>query len=332
MIEIKGTGIDFRFDHHVNLIGGADFLDSGNGKTRLYEHMLKLFNNGLLYANKTLVFMPTIESAKIISLDSSICLILDEVTFSPEQLNELFMIIKNSDSNVIVVSRLFVKQFECSVDAIYRLSCNSQGNFILDRYFKNGLGNKRTDVIVCEDATSIAFVYTDALQENVIPANGKDLIYKHIKRSKNPLVIADKPKFGISLLNLVYKCAGSTTETIQCFLPSCFEEIVLEIEFPEQYGNVMQQAYVAFDAENAIEDYLNDKSDVWDKEHTAQSVKDLVNTYDLSKSSVLGELAELYQGKAKLSDRMYCIDVAQSDIKDVYTPGDRSVADRIGVV
>ncbi len=80
-----------------------------------------------------------------------------------------------------------------------------------------------------EDSKSVAEYYKEKTGYDFCAASGKDRIYKYLRCKKNPFIIADNPKFGNVLLDIIER--RDNLEILDLFLPACFEEFMLISDF-----------------------------------------------------------------------------------------------------
>lgn len=311
MISIDCDVLHVCFDDHVNVIGSKDGLifDSGTRKSFLFEMLKEQQVLKKLKSNCSIRFADSPYVLAGISLKGNDCIVIDEANFAPKEFDQLFQQVREANAYLIVIGRMYIKQLEYSVDAIYQFSYEN-GIFEIERAFHNVNSHKENiKLITCEDSTAVASVYTEVLEQDVIPARGRSNFFKYIKSKDTVFVVADKPKFGAELLNLIYRCKTFTSAVnkILLFLPSCFEEIVCEL-----YGLTTGETS-AFDLEEYFED-LASKECGWDKDNTALSVKKVRVSADFCDSYILHELKDFYEGK-ELDSSLRCYNVNLDDIE-----------------
>ena len=291
MVEIKCDILECAFVEHINIIGSYDGLiyDSGTCKSFLFESLRDQQIQHKLKSNCNIRFVDSPYTLSGLQLNQSDCIVIDEANFAPEEIDQLLHAIRQVNAYFIVIGRLFVKQLEYSVDAIWQMRYTNDV-FELSKAFDNVQScDKYCNIIACEDSTPVASIYADILGEDVIPVRGRSNFYKYIKNEFVAFIIADKPKFGQELLNLIYRAMSgkSKTKYLVLFLPSCFEEIVCELGGIEKHANLD----TSFDFEE-----LAMKDCDWNKNNTVESVRSLRFNCDISKSLILSDLYKFYYG------------------------------------
>ncbi len=232
MIKISSDVLEYEFQHHINVIGGYKSTGEKSGvyKTALYAVLEAANINSRLKSNIPLVFLDNTTVLPQIHVTNEVCYIIDELNFSPNNFNDFFGKLKKVNGFAIVIGRMKIKQINYSVDAIYVLD-NTIPPFKLSKAFVNI--NKHAyidnDIYITEDSKSIAEYYTEKTGYSFCAASGKDRIYKYLKHKKSPFVIADNPKFGNILLDIIER--RDNLETLDLFLPACFEEFMLSSDF-----------------------------------------------------------------------------------------------------
>lgn len=111
-------------------------FQSGTHKTHLFKLLEDQQRLGRLHSNKKVHFVETLESFNTLNvlLTSDDCLIADELNFSASGLDLLFQKVRDANAYLIAIGRIYIKQFEYSVDAIYQIE--RDGNrFVLKRAF-----------------------------------------------------------------------------------------------------------------------------------------------------------------------------------------------------
>lgn len=151
---IKGENIDIEFLDHINLIEGKSthIGDSGEYKSFLYETLSEYYENGKIQSDKNLHFFNKIRSASNINFTSEDCIILDEANYVPALLNDLLELIRNTKAYLIIIGRLYLKQLEYSVSAIYSVEYKNE-RFSLNRTFLPSTNDRSYNVIATEDST-----------------------------------------------------------------------------------------------------------------------------------------------------------------------------------
>lgn len=318
MIKIECEIFNFESHDHVNVLGCEQGLvfDSATRKTFLFRSLQSQQNLGHLRANCTVRLVDSPYTLSGISFTSEDCVIIDELNFAPREIDALLASIKRAHAYLIVIGRILINQLEYSVDAIYAFAYDS-GKFHVNRYFSNVPQQScLAEAIICEDSTSIAAVYSQALEQEVIPACGRSNFYKFIKQNEIAFVIADKPKFGQDLLNLIYraKVSGSKLQYLIMFLPACFEEVVCEVA-ADTIQDVSKQDKTDFFDEEQYYEYLAEKKAGWDKRNVTKSVVAIMNMLNLKNSAILEDMQLFYHGcKVKDDTRCYVCNISDVDI------------------
>lgn len=300
---IKGSIIDVEFLNHVNVIGG-DVLgieNSGILKTYLFKSLMEAYENYSLVTDKNLHFFDSIRSLHGLTFTSNDCIIIDEFNYAPSELNYLLSIVRDTKCYLVVIGRLFVKQLEYSVDAVYSVSYEEKTNFFkLEHVFKPSCRGT-TDLvgIATEDSRSIANVYSDALDSDVVPVYGRSNFFNAYKIFKDTdiLLIADKAKFGPELCRLILRLRDKFKDSsgnIYMYLPDCFEEICVKLV----NSNIVINEDLYFDAEEMYEKILIYQCGVhWVKNNVKKCLADFSLKYDFTKSSILQDLYNVYVNK-----------------------------------
>lgn len=299
MIDLRSDYFCYTFKHHVNIVGGTKkfCFDSGTNKTRFYDMLLGLYDAGKLESNKKLVFIDHANQVGAIDISTDSCIILDEVNFAPSGYDNLFEKVKEKNAYLITIGRMFVKQLVCSVDALYRLKLE-EGKFSVEPLFSNSCDSKVSTDIFCEDGATIATIYSQYFNTEIIPVGGRSKFYRNIKKCKNPLLIADKPKFSIDLLEILHSMYTKTNsiESLKLYLPACFEQLVLQASCPSIYEENVQQAMTAFDSEDFYEKLLKESVNWWNKNDLVESTRYVLDNVDLTKSALLQDLLVFARG------------------------------------
>ncbi|MDD7332930.1 MAG: hypothetical protein PUG70_00885 [Lachnospiraceae bacterium] len=313
MIRIKCEVLDFSFEDHISIIGNSDGLlfDSGTYKSFLYQSLYDQQKLNKLESNCNVHFIDSPYVLSGIELKSSDCIVIDEANFAPEGLNELMQSVRKGNAYLIAIGRIYVKQFEYSVDSIYTFEMKN-GMFAMHKYFENAIVQKNIcDVVVCEDSSVVAALYSKVINDDVVSANGRSNFYRNIKQSNNAFLIADKPKFGQELLYLIYriKNSNSCVKKLLLFLPSCFEEIICEVarltSFDYECSN-------SFDLEMYYEKIACEKLG-WDKRKVAKSFFLLETKYDFLSSKILKDL-QLFYSNMPVQEEKYYYEIAIDDV------------------
>ena len=321
MIKIDCDIFHFESCDHINILGARQGLifDSGSRKTFLFRSLQSQQNLGRMQSNGKVRLVDSPYTLSGIRFTSKDCVIIDELNFAPREIDALLMAVRKANAYLIVIGRILIKQLEYSVDAIYTFSYDS-GKFYVERYFSNVSQQPfHADTAVCEDSTSVAAVYSQALEQEVIPACGRSNFFRYVKQKEIALVIADKPKFGPDLLNLIYRArtSGCRLRYLLLFLPACFEEIVCEVSSAMVSETKVSEEYDFFDEEQYYE-YLAEKKAGWDKENVTKAVAGIVNSFHLESSAILRDLRIFYQGGTVGQDmRCYVCDIAAVDISQL---------------
>lgn len=309
MIKIDCDAAHLELYHHVNIICGNDIFASGEKKSYFYDHLLTARNNKKLKSNKLLVFLQSPMDYVSINFTEDTCLILDEANFSPQDLDNLFKTVRTESAFIIVIGRLFVKQLECSVDAIY--SVNYTDTFSIERVFKNSNRvQPKIDRILNEDSTSVAAIYSECLRNEVVPVFGRSNFYKYVKNEQHVLLIADKPKFGQELISLIYRLCreGGKTRSISGYYMIAFEQVIASMIL-NNYSEVLKAAEESFDSETYFEQYLKENVSLWDKKQLQESLKRIKSLYCFDKSEVLMNLVQFAQNEEFQNEYTYFVDI-----------------------
>lgn len=309
MIEINCDILNFTFSDHISIIGGTDDVgfQSGTHKTHLFKLLEDQQRLGRMHSNKKVHFIETLESFNTLNvlLTSDDCLIADELNFSASGLDLLFQKVRDANAYLIAIGRIYIKQFEYSVDAIYQIE--RDGNrFALKRAFQN-VNSQLSEInhVICEDSSAVAAIYSETLECDVKSAGSRSNFFRILEKGVT-LLIADKPKFGSELLNLLYliKTKKSSVEQLVLFLPTCFEEIICEV------GNVNQNSYNIddyFDFEMYYEK-LASQIPEWNKRKVASSIFTLHENYDFATSGIIRDLHNFYKNlEVQDASRCYTI-------------------------
>lgn len=318
MIKIECGIFNFESHDHINVLGCEQGLvfDSATHKTFLFRSLQSQQNLGHLSANCTVRLVDSPYTLSGINFTSEDCVIIDELNFAPREIDALLASIKKAQAYLIVIGRILIQQLEYSVDAIYAFTYDA-GKFHVNKYFSNvSQQSYIAKTVVCEDSTSIAAVYSQALEQEVIPACGRSHFYKFIKQSEIAFVIADKPKFGPDLLNLIYraKVSGSKLQYLVMFLPACFEEVVCEAA-ADTRQDVSEPDKADFFDEEQYYECLAEKKAGWDKGNVTKSVAALMNVLNLKNSAILEDMQLFYHGCMVKNDmRCYVCDISDVDI------------------
>lgn len=322
MISIKSAVFNFSSENHINILGSTDGLsfESGTHKSHLFTTLRSNYINGLVESDKNMIFITDITEVRRLKLDQNDCVIIDEVNYAPSSLEYLLQCVRDSNAYVIVIGRMYVKQLQCSVDAIYALKYEN-GCFSVDTVFKNVKStNLHADDIECEDNVSVASLYAELLDvDNVSPVCGRGNFFRFASKYKCPLLIADKPKFGQNLLTLIYllknKYKEVKTKYLLLFLPDSFEEIICEASKDTELQFLYSREDY-FDGEDYYE-ALAATIDGWNKKHVSKSLKYLREVLDFENTNIMQDLYKFYNNDTVTkASRCYVLDIDKIKIND----------------
>lgn len=297
MIEIKCDLCELQLDSHITLLGNQNGLsfDSSTYKTYLFNLLHTQQRAKKLYSNKILRFVDDPYVLHGLQFTENDCIIIDEFNYAPSELNDLLLQIRAANAWLIVIGRLFIKQLEYSVDSIISFEIDDSNHITFSKYFKSSTQSDfKSDIVTCEDSTSIAAVYSNTLQIEVKPAFGRSNFYRIIKNSEVAFLIADKSKFGADLLNLLYciKNNAARTKYILLFCPECFEQIVCEVANVD-ISNINNGETCYFDSEEFFEDAAESLAE-WSKSNVTLSVTSIGAIYGFSNSKILENMLKFY--------------------------------------
>lgn len=229
MVCIKCPCLNHMFNRHVNVIGGRGDVgfNSGSDKTKLFCELSGYHANKLLECNKKIYFLSNLEIIEQLSLSPEICLVVDEANTSAQNLELLFEKVYQSEAYLILIGRLFVKQAEYSVDAIF--SIEGKNPYLLKPLFVE-LPKKyyeEPDTIITEDSVSVAAFYSGIFEREINSANGKNRIFRMIRDNTVAFIIADNAKFGPVLLDILERAGDCKLKQLYLFTPESFEEVLL---------------------------------------------------------------------------------------------------------
>lgn len=314
MIRIASDAFDFECGEHVIILGNMDGLifDSGTYKSFLFATLVHAQNSNRLKSNCRVRLVDSPYTLADVALNSADCVIIDELNFAPNEVNLLLDTVRRANAYLIVIGRIFIKQLEYSVDAIFTFRY-SENKFTVRQYFLNSHSQPfHADIAACEDSTSVAGVYSRALGDEVVPVRGRSHFFKFVKKYGTAFLIADKPKFGQDLLDIIYraKAGDSGIRHLVLFLPDCFEEIVCEVA-----GAVsLEEEIDYFDREQYYE-RLAETITQWNKSNVTKSVADICDMFDMGSSEILKDLERYYHQMEVLDDsRCYVIDLDEVNI------------------
>lgn len=318
MISIACNILTFTCGDHIMVFGCENGLiyDSATRKSFLFTLLKNEQNLGKLESNCRVRLIDSPYTLAGIRLSAEDCIIIDELNFAPREVNSLLDEVRSANAYLIVIGRILIKQLEYSVDAIYTFHY-ADGRFTMKPYFQNSESQPfQAGIAACEDSTSVAAVYSRKLEDEVIPVRGRSNFYKFIKNQRVAFIIADKPKFGSDLLNLIYKVktSGCKIKYLVMFLPDCFEEVVCEIANGTDALEDMPGQDQFFDREQYYE-YLASAITKWDKNNVTSSVAFLMDHYDMDASEILEDM-RLFYNHMQVSDRSRCyvVDLNAIDI------------------
>lgn len=303
--------IYFLFHQRTTLsFGGADdglCFDSATYKSYLYKHLVLLQSDNALHSNANIILEDRPKNAVGLTITSNDCLIIDELNYAPNDLNTILKKVKAANAYLIAIGRLFVKQFECSVDAIYSFRfCENEMGVEFKRTFSNvAQTSKCANLVTCEDSAPIATLYSSLLETDVIPAFGRSRFYSIIKNEHVALIIADKPKFGQDLLSLLYRLQNSSIDTLLLFCPECFEEILCEVCHADVTKYEISKF---FDTELFFEEVATNIS-TWNKKKLAKSIEQLLmQQTHFEESGIMQNLKKFYDNEMVMQDK-YCYEI-----------------------
>lgn len=152
-IVLKGDLIDFKSEFHINVVeGDVDHLgDSATYKTFLFNSLISAYENRQLDSNCELFFDTTMRGVSSHLLTENSCLILDEANYEPKELDRLLQLVRQTGCYLIIIGRIFIKQLEYSVDALWQV-VYSNGRFRLEQMLKPTRNDRSYDTIACEDS------------------------------------------------------------------------------------------------------------------------------------------------------------------------------------
>lgn len=307
-IEIEGDIIKFKSEFHINIVDSPieQLGNSATYKTFLFSSLSSAYENRQIESNCQLFFDSTMREISSRLLTKSCCLILDEANYEPKELDKLLQLVRQTGCYLILIGRLYVKQLEYSVDAIWQVKYDGE-RFSLDHLLKPTKNDRVYDVVACEDSTSVAALYSEYLLREIVPVFGRSNFFKIVKMSYdkvNYLLIADRAKFGPELLALALRvCDKFRTDKVELnlYLPQCFEEICLDLvgEVPTSLDPEF------FDYEEFFERRLSDSVSSWDKSNLTSSVLKLKAAYDFSKSRILADMNSIVNGASESKFNMF---------------------------
>lgn len=315
MVEIKCDLFSFECAEHVIIWGGADHLalNSGTHKSHLFTLMNMWWQDGQLESTKNLVFLDRVELAQNMMFRSDDCLILDEVNYRPAEIDYIFQKVRAANAYMIMIGRLLVKQLEYSVGDVYEFEFNPSSVTFHPVFQPLQSSAAEADIILCEDSTQVASVYSTALRKDVKAVYGRSNFYTDVKRNYSPLLIADYSKFGTELLQLLQRLytnnSNIKTKTLFLFCPDCFERIICAVA--KQNGFILRDLNINdfFDTGYFYEELAKDIS-LWDKTRVAASIIDMQATWDMSLSQTIQELQQfVHPAGSNLSTRCYKLSI-----------------------
>lgn len=325
MIRIDCDIFHFESSDHINVLGCEHGLifDSGTRKTFLFRSLQSRQNMGRLQSNGRVRLVDSPYTLSGIRLTAEDCVIIDELNFAPREIDGLLAAVREANAYLIVIGRILIKQLEYSVDAIYTFSYAS-GRFHVEPYFSNTSRQSYcADAVVCEDSTSVAAVYSQNLEQEVIPACGRSNFYRFIRRNEVAFIIADKPKFGPDLLNLIYRigASGCRLRYLLLFLPACFEEIVCEVSVDVASGSDIADKSDFFDEEQYYEFLAAEAG--WDKKNVTKAVAGIADLFRRNDSAILKDMRRFYEGSTvSAAERCYVCDINAVDISRLHPQKD----------
>lgn len=127
-IEISGDIINFKSEFHINIIESPvnKLGDSCTYKTFLFSSLSSAYENRQLESNCELFFDTTMRGVSSHLLTNNCCLILDEANYEPKELDKLLQLVRQTGCYLIIIGRLFIKQLEYSVDAMWQVEYNGE--------------------------------------------------------------------------------------------------------------------------------------------------------------------------------------------------------------
>jgi len=299
MIRISSGVLSYEFGHHINVIGGYRSAGEKSGvyKTMLYSMLEDANINGQVVSNMPLVFLNNITVLSQLQVTPDVCYLIDEVNFSPNNFNNFFAKLRHVNGFAIIIGRMRIKQIDYSVDAIYSLD-SAVPPFNLSKVFvrMSTFRSIENDLYVTEDSKVVADYYSQKTGYTFVAASGKDRIYKYLKKAKNPFIIADNAKFGNVLLNILER--RYNLDTIDLFLPVCFEEFLLNsgfrvLEVSEHVENNIPLNYV--DGESFCEKCVSEHcGNVYSKSNMSGFIKCLSYGLRCMKCDIKIENSDLF--------------------------------------
>ena len=317
---IRGEIVDIEFTKHINVIDGSscDAGDSGIGKTFMFDSLNEAYENRKLTSDKNLHFFSSIRTANNLQFTENDCIILDEANYAPNELDQILQMVRQSLCYLIVIGRLYIKQLEYAVDSIYTVVYDQDHDvFTLQHTFEPSDNHTIFNTVATEDSTSIASVYSECLEKEVIPVFGRSNFFDIYKRNvESPiLLIADMPKFGPELFKLIFRLRDKylgTYDFVYLFLPECFEQICVLLTGVR----VQESKEKYFDSEEMYERILQADCGVhWGKNSVSKDLDAFKRLYRFRDSEIIKDLCHVVIGRSSSMGMFYQVSLL-SDAMD----------------
>ena len=207
IVENKKIRYDFEIKRNITIIKG----DSATGKTTLADMIAEYEENGadsgirLTSDRECHILQGRYWKALLAEMKNSIIFIdegnkfVSSVEFAEE--------VKRSDNYFVIITREALETLPYSVDEIYGIRNSGKYGTLKNVYnemykiYTNVNVNEsvKVDYIITEDSKAGYQFFKEVYSSEhlqCISADGKSNIYKHLKKDKNVLVVADVAAFG----------------------------------------------------------------------------------------------------------------------------------------
>ncbi len=281
IVENKKIRYDFEIKRNITIIKG----DSATGKTTLADMIAEYEENGadsgirLTCDRECHILQGRYWKALLAEMKNSIIFIdegnkfVSSVEFAEE--------VKRSDNYFVIITREALETLPYSVDEIYGIRNSGKYGTLKNVYnemykiYTNVNVNEsvKVDYIITEDSKAGYQFFKEVYSSEhlqCISADGKSNIYKHLKKDKNVLVVADGAAFGSEVEKI--ELYARQNNNCYLYLPESFEWLILK-------SGVIKNTDLSAILQNTW-DYVDSSMYMsWERYFTALLVELTNNTY-----------------------------------------------------
>ena len=292
IVENKKIRYDFEVKRNITIIKG----DSATGKTTLADMISEYEENGadsgirLACDRECHILQGRYWKALLAEMKNSIIFIdegnkfVSSVEFAEE--------VKKSDNYFVIITRETLETLPYSVDEIYGIRNSGKYGTLKNVYnemykiYTNVNVNEsvKVDYIITEDSKAGYQFFKEVYSSEhlqCISADGKSNIYKHLKKDKNVLVVADGAAFGSEVEKI--ELYARQNNNCYLYLPESFEWLILK-------SGVIKNADLSAILQNTW-DYVDSSMYMsWERYFTALLVELTNNTYLQSSKNDLNDV------------------------------------------